>query len=164
MASYKEQAAEMGLDFADIAEEEYDDEAEPEQANEAYAHVPKKAKTVRFKIDTGASSHFVTNAVPVKDKSQSSMVVHVANGETINVASEGLLSASHKGGERMQLRVNQAKEFKHNLFSVKKAIEQGYVATFTPAGGFLKHEDSAHVIPLVSTRSGWELDLNISKK
>jgi hypothetical protein len=112
------------LDFdekADVAED-----ISTEQAMES-----GNVQLTRYKCDSGASSHFVQDAVTVHQVQPCDAKIRTANGAVLHVQKKAKLSDSTtETGHTFDMEVQKHEHFTSNLFSIKQATKDGYSAVF----------------------------------
>lgn len=161
MAEMKQKLADLGYEeyamMADGEEETAAADSNTEDTNEAL---------VVFKVDSGASSHYVNESVPLVDTKTIAHRVGTADvNASINVRTEGVCKAVVTSGDGkgvpMRLEAKQSPQFSHNLFSVRQAVASGHKAVFAPGGSYIETRGGTR-IPFSTTRTGWDLQLDAS--
>jgi len=126
-------------------------------------YVPeRKRRRIRFKVDSGASRHFVGSAVDIDGRRPSDMNVMGAFGDSEQMEAQGELQGTCQSSTQeetnIRIPVQQHSKFESNLFSVKQAVNQGYKFVFDKEGSYLTTSDGTKV-DLVDTHLGYELHL-----
>ena len=112
-----------------------------------------------FKVDSGASEHFTSAAVPLADPGPSDRSVIVADGSAVPMETTGDFLGSSADGTNITLKgVHQSSSFKYNLLSVKQAVREGCKVHFEPEGSYLVTPNGTR-IPLIETQTGWDIAL-----
>ena len=112
---------------------------------------------VHFVVDSGASSHFVGASVTLAGTQATNTAVDTADGTCIHVRKKGKFTGT-VNDTTFDFEAKQHSKFKSNLFSVKKATEDGHRVVFSAHGSYIEHADGQRV-PLDEHRNGWTLAL-----
>ena len=112
---------------------------------------------IKFKCDSGASSHFANFELPVTEEKKYSGIADIADGTSLRVTKRAKFQGVTTDGDPMDLDVKLSSHFDQNLFSIKKACEAGKRAVFDSAGSYLQDKASGDKIPMIPTGSGWDL-------
>ena len=112
---------------------------------------------IRFKCDSGASSHFSNFELPVVSSQNYSSTVDIADGSSLRVTKKAKFEGVTIAGDKLRMDVKQSKDFQSNLFSVKKATESDMRAVFDSEGSYLQHKSTGVKVPLTTTSTGWDL-------
>jgi hypothetical protein len=124
-------------------------------------HEPaQKRRRIRFKVDSGASRHFIGSSIAITNRRPSEMNVMGAFGESEQMEAQGELRGTytHNNKATVNMPVQQHSKFASNLFSVKQAVNGGYSFVFNKKGSYLTTETGKKV-DLVDTHLGYELHL-----
>jgi len=116
-----------------------------------------KPDVIRFKCDSGASSHFSNFELPVVSSQNYSSTVDIADGSSLRVTKKAKFEGVTIAGDKLRMDVKQSKDFQSNLFSVKKATESDMRAVFDSEGSYLQHKSTGVKVPLTTTSTGWDL-------
>jgi hypothetical protein len=163
---------EMKQKLADLGYEEYAMMADGEEKTAAATVADSNTENtnealVVFKVDSGASSHYVNESVPLVD---TKTIAHRVGTADVNASidvrtEEGVCEAVAAGGNgkgvSRRLEAKQSPQFSHNLFSVRQAVASGHKAVFAPGGSYIETRGGTR-IPFSTTRTGWDLQLDAS--
>jgi hypothetical protein len=123
--------------------------------------------TVVMEVDSGASSHYVTDDVDLDHmRAISRTVLTARKGDALKVGAEGEElpgSAAGDGGPQVDVstEAQQSADFQFNAFSVRKAVQEGQTVCFAPEGSYAYILVSGgSKLPLRATGVGWELHLH----
>ena len=114
-------------------------------------------RMIKFKCDSGASSHFSNFDLPVVNSSDYSSTVDIADGSSIQVTKKAKFEGVTLAGDKLTMDVKQSEDFQSNLFSVKKATECDMRAVFDSKGSYLQHKSTGVKVPLTNTSTGWDV-------
>jgi hypothetical protein len=112
-----------------------------------------------FKIDSGASSHFGGNEVPITEVKACDTRVEIADGNIINVTRKGNFTGVISGstGAKLDFEVKQNPAFVHNLFSVKQATKDGCRVVFDSEGSYIEQKITGVKTDLLPDQNGWNI-------
>lgn len=154
----------LDLDFDDSGDEDIDTadiahEHQPEERDMAMA-VQSAHKRVKFTVDSGASTHFVTSRVPLTDKQRITSAVRAAGGKDYKITEKGKCSGTTSAGSTLAFEAKRCNAFKQNLFSVYKAAKEGTRTVFDWDESYLEDKSTGEKIPLTRTNNGWTLSMD----
>ena len=120
----------------------------------------KENKTVRWKVDSGASSHFAGADVHLTNEKPYNAIVDTADGGEIIIKHKGTFSGkTTDSNKEMTFEAKQSHEFLHNLFSSFQAAKEGCKTVLEWDNSFIEHKPTGTILPLSRTNTGWELPM-----
>jgi hypothetical protein len=149
------EGADFTLDFAYPAIERPNHQL-TRTCDQAFGAVETEGVTT-FKFDSGASSHFVTDRVPLTKKRACNVLVETAGDHDIHVKHQGEFTST-----LLTFDAKQCGEFSRNLFSAFQAARDGWRTVLDWEDSYIQHKRSGVKIHLNRTAHGWDLELRHS--
>ena len=156
-AAVKEAGVDVDIGFTAAERSGGGDVIDMDLSDDSELAMGSHENAIRFKCDSGATSHFANFELPVSDVRNYKGIVDIADGSQIRVTKRAKFEGVTDGGDEMDLTVKLADDFDQNLFSIKKACEAGQRAVFDSEGSYLQDKATGDKVPMESTTAGWDL-------
>ena len=110
-----------------------------------------------FIVDSGATSSFCNDTVPLLNAVPHHSNVQVADGKTIAVRKRGNFSGTTNTGSSLTFMCKHSTDFAHNLFSANQAVRNGYKGVLDDEKSYIECKKAGARTSMTRTSSGWHL-------